>query len=287
MIKHALLFSVLFIFTNLSLAVTVNTKLFIVSDSLETVGGAKFPYRTFNETSVFNKTNTRIELNVFDSLSLWVVNKDSIAHNFNIIGFNGLLQSIPSNDSVLIGVKFSTVGNYIYHDPLDFPSQTYLGLAGMIVVKNDTHASFYWNIKEHDSTWNSELVNNNTVDWTTYDPKYFTINGNSNPNINLDTDARITGNIGDTIIVYIANTGQSIHSMHFHGYHATILFSSKNQSHVGRSKDTFPLYSMETVILQIVPDKSGEYPVHDHNLVAITANNVYPNGMFTTLLINP
>lgn len=277
----------MFLFSNQSKAVTVNKKIFIVSDSLESVGGTKFPYRTFNETAVFSETNARIELTIFDSLSLWVVNKDSITHNFNIIGFNGLLQSIPSNDSILVGVKFNTIGNYIFHDPLNFPVQTYLGLAGMIVVKNDVHNSFYWNIKEHDSTWNVNLVNNNIVDWTTYDPKYFTINGNSNPNINLDTDARITGNVGDTIIVYIANTGQSIHSMHFHGYHATILFSSKNGNHVGRSKDTFPLYAMESVILQIVPDKPGEYPVHDHNLVAVTGNNIYPNGMFTTLLITP
>mgnify|MGYP000129654495 CR=1 FL=1 len=287
MIKYILFFSVLFLFSNQSKAVTVNKKIFIVSDSLESVGGTKFPYRTFNETAVFSETNARIELTIFDSLSLWVVNKDSITHNFNIIGFNGLLQSIPSNDSILVGVKFNTIGNYIFHDPLNFPVQTYLGLAGMIVVKNDVHNSFYWNIKEHDSTWNVNLVNNNIVDWTTYDPKYFTINGNSNPNINLDTDARITGNVGDTIIVYIANTGQSIHSMHFHGYHATILFSSKNGNHVGRSKDTFPLYAMESVILQIVPDKPGEYPVHDHNLVAVTGNNIYPNGMFTTLLITP
>jgi hypothetical protein len=287
MIKHILFFSVLFLFSNQSIAVTVNKKIFIVSDSLESVGGAKFPYRTFNETPVFNETNTRIELTIFDSLSLWVVNKDSITHNFNIIGFNGLLQSIPSNDSVLVGVKFNTIGNYIFHDPLNFPVQTYLGLAGMIVVKNDIHSSFYWNIKEHDSTWNVDLVNNTIVDWTTYDPKYFTINGNSNPNINMDTDARLTGSVGDTLILYIANTGQSIHSMHFHGYHATILFSSKNGNHVGRSKDTFPLYAMETVILQIVPDKPGEYPVHDHNLVAVTGNNIYPNGMFTTLLITP
>ena len=85
----------------------------------------------------------------------------------------------------------------------------------------------------------------------------------------------------------MANTGQSIHSMHFHGYHATILYSSKNQTHVGRSKDTFPIHSMQTLVLQIVPDKPGTYPVHDHNLVAVTGNNVYPNGMFTTLLINP
>ena len=44
---------------------------------------------------------------------------------------------------------------------------------------------------------------------------------------------------------------------------------------------------METLILQIVPDKEGEYPIHDHNLVAVTGNNIYPNGIFTSILISP
>ena len=51
-------------------------------------------------------------------------------------------------------------------------------------------------------------------------------------------------------------------------------------------KDTFPVYSMETVVLELVPDKVGEYPVHDHNLVAVSGANLYPNGMFLTLFID-
>lgn len=273
--------------SNLSFGATVNEKIYIISDSIETVGGAKFPYKTYNNSNTFSRTNVRIELNVFDSLSLWVVNKDTIVHNFEIIDITGTVQSIPPNDSILLGVKFNAPGVHIYHDPLDYPTQTFLGLAGMIVVKDHNYSSFYWNMKGHDSIWNCELINNNTVDWNNYSPEYFTLNGNSNPDINADTDARVTGNVGDTLIINIANTGQGIHSMHFHGYHGTILYSSQNQSHVGRIKDTFPIYSMETLIIQIVPDKEGVYPVHDHNLVAVTGNNIYPNGMFTTILINP
>lgn len=282
----SLVFTLIFL-SNSVFSITVTKKIFIVSDSLETVGAIKFPYRTFNETQDFNQTNVRIELEVFDSLSLWVVNKDTIVHHFEINGFANTFYSIPVNDSVLVGAKFNVPNNYIFYDPLNFPTQSFLGLAGMIVVKDHNHDSFYWNIKEHDSTWNVNLLNNESVNWPEYNPKFFTINGNSNPNINLDSDARITGNVGDTLILYIVNSGQSIHSMHLHGYHATVLNSSKNALHIGRSKDTFPIYPMETLILQIIPDKPGEYPVHDHNLVAVTGNNIYPNGMFTTILINP
>ena len=118
-----------------------------------------------------------------------------------------------------------------------------------------------------------------------YYPDYFTVNGKSNPDINNDADARVIGGVGDTIRIYIANTGQSIHSMHFHGYHLRILYSSENVTHVDRSKDTFPIKSMETLVLELVPDKVGEYPVHDHNLVAVTGGGIYPNGMFLTMLI--
>ncbi len=76
-----------------------------------------------------------------------------------------------------------------------------------------------------------------------------------------------------------------IHSLHFHGYHLKIVFSSKTPSNVGRLKDTFPVHSMESIILELIPDQVGEYPVHDHNLVAVSGGNIYPNGMFLTLLI--
>ena len=269
-----------------STATTVNQSLYIVADSLLTVDGTKVPYLTFNETPNYIQSNPIIYLMVGDTLDLWVYNTDNSTHDFLIKGIN-VVQSIPANDSVFMQAILTVTGSYIYYDPSDFPKNTYLGLAGMIVVKNHNYASFYWNIKEHNSDWNTQLVLGNTVSWNQYDPKYFTINSVSNPNINTDPLARITGQVGDTLYLYITNTGLSIHSMHFHGYHATIKYSSKNGAHVGREKDTFPVYPMETIVLQIVPDKEGEFPIHDHNLVAVMGNNIYPNGMFTTILITP
>lgn len=286
MIRQIILYSFVF-FAVQSFAVTVNEKIYILSDSLQTVDNAKFPYITFNLTNSYSQDNPVLELDQGDSLDLWVVNFDSITHEFMISVYTTTLVSIPAGDSALVGYKFNNEGVYIYHDPLNAPTNQYLGLAGMLVVKNHNHDSFYWNIKEHKSDWNPILTNNGSVTWTDYYPNYFTINGKSNPDINNDPTARIIGNIGDTLILNIANTGQSIHSLHFHGYHAVVLFSSKSALDVGREKDTFPIYPQETLILRIIPDKEGEYPVHDHNLVAVTGNNYYPNGMFTTILISP
>jgi len=264
----------------------VSKSLYIVSDSLITFDGNSIPYITFNDSPVFSQSNPVINLLQHDTLALWIYNNDSIIHKFVIKGVSPVV-SIPSFDSVFIEEVFVNIGCYIYHDPLAFPQNTYLGLGGMIVVRDHNHSSFYWNIKEHNSYWNFQLTSGGTVTWNQYAPKYFTINGVSNPNINQDTLSRIVGQVGDTLCLNISNTGQSIHSMHFHGYHATIKYSSKNSFHIDRIKDTFPIYPMETLILQIVPDKEGEYPIHDHNLVAVTGNNIYPNGIFTSILISP
>jgi len=265
---------------------TLEKSLYIISDSIQTVDSLLVPYLSFNETDSYTKDSPIITLNYGDTLKLWVYNLDSISHGFAIKEVSGN-YTIPAGDSVYVEQVFVDEGLYIYHDTEEYPKNTYLGLAGMIVVNEVNDHNFYWNIKEHNAEWNFNLTEGLAVDWENYDPKYFTINGNSNPHINTDTLARITGTVGDTIYLNIANTGLSIHSMHFHGYHAEIMFSSLHPTHQGRIKDTFPVYPMETLRLKIVPHQAGEFPIHDHNLVAITGNNIYPNGMFTTILITP
>lgn len=248
--------------------------------------GVKFPYTTFNLNNSFDQSNPFIELNLDDSLILWVVNKDAIIHEFEIKGVFSP-QTIAPNDSILLELKMDEAGGFIYRDPSANLQQVYIGLGGSILVKDHNHNVFKWNIREHDSLWNVIIHNAGTVDWTMYDPEYFTINSVSNPNVNSNSDARITGSVGDTLYLYISNCGRSIHSIHLHGYHAEIIQSSKYPSHVGREKDTFPIESQETLVLRIIPDKPGEYPVHDHNLIAVSGNNIYPNGMFLTMLISP
>tara|TARA_B100000809_G_scaffold243770_1_gene269091 strand:+ start:1919 stop:2791 length:873 start_codon:yes stop_codon:yes gene_type:complete len=268
-------------------ASSVNSSLYIIGDSLQTVNAGKMPYFTFNKTNSFSQKNAIIELNVGDSLNLWIHNTDSIDHIFDIKGVVGINRIVPSGDSVNIIHQFNTAGLYIYYDSLNFPVYSYLGLAGSIVVKDNNHSSFFWNTKEHQSSWNESLATGGSVLWNDYQPDFFTINGLSHPDIITDPQINIVGNVGDTILVYIANTGRGMRSIHFHGYHAEIKYSSKYPSHIGRSKDTFPIHSMETVVLQIVPDKPGEYPVHEHNLIAVTGNSFYPNGMFSITNIQP
>ncbi|GAB5417298.1 MAG: hypothetical protein Crog4KO_28800 [Crocinitomicaceae bacterium] len=281
-----LLFALLLLVSCSAEAATVNASLYILRDSIHFDNGTALPYATFNATNVYSATNARLVVNTGDQLDLWVVNFDSDVHEFRIQGETSIV-SIPVGDSVQVLYDCSNPGVFIFHDPTNFPDLASVGLSGMLVVKDTQQAGFYWNIKEHQIGYNDSIFAGSTPDWLSYYPAHFTINGRSNPNINSDPDARVIGNVGDTIYVYVANTGQSVHSMHLHGYHATIVYSSKEPSHVGWSKDSMPIYPSETAVLEIVPDKPGEYPVHDHNLIGTTGGNIYPQGMFTTLLIAP
>jgi FtsP/CotA-like multicopper oxidase with cupredoxin domain len=265
----------------------VSQTLYINAGYLQTVDTLFLPQLAFNETSQFSSRNVVIRTAPGDTVFFKVINKDSVAHGLAIQGLGTLIGSVAPGDSATATAVFPQAGVFMYYDPTDLPKNVYLGLAGMISVEANTHAHFFWNLHEHQPDINDSLVLGKTIDWSTYYPRYFTINGLSNPFISQDASARIEGQVGDTLVIQIAHTGRSVHSIHFHGYHATIVSSSKFPNHAGRSKDSVPIYPMETMTLRIVPDKPGEFPVHDHNLVAVSGGNYYPNGMFMTMLITP
>ena len=263
----------------------VHDTVYINKGELITIDTNYYAFYAFNESPDFVATNNRINLAVGDSIYLAVVNTDTENHGFDVKNTTDYDVEILPGDTVEVPMLFSEPGAYIFYDHLDYPKYRYLGLGATITVDNFDGDQFFWNIKDHLGDWNDSLDGGYTVDWSMYYPDYFTINGFSNPLINDDPYARVAGAVGETMRIYITNTGQGTHSLHFHGYHLEIIYSSKNSSHEGRVKDTFPIESMETLILELVPDKTGEYPVHDHNLVAVSGGNIYPNGMFLTMLI--
>ena len=264
---------------------TVYDTLYLNKGTMTTADASSFAYLAFNNSDVFDQENHRITLSIGDSLYLRVINTDSEVHGFDITNTTGYSATIPAGDSATIACKFDELGIYIFHDNYNYPNNRYMGAAGMICVDDFADSKFYWNLKEHTESWNDSLNNGWTVNWMDYYPDQFSINGKNTPDINADVDARITGSVGETMRLYVANSGQSAHSLHFHGYHLEVIYSSKSSLQVGRSKDTFGVESMESMILELIPDKPGEYPVHDHNLVAVSASGIYPGGMFMTMLI--
>ncbi len=252
--------------------------LYINKGQMATVDGQDFPALAFNNSPVFNATNEIIHLNPGDLLQLTVVNNDNQPHNFQIKGLTVSAAPIAAGDSATYDITFPDKGFFNYFDDLSVANY-YMGLAGMVVVDSFAGKHFFWNLREHQSAKNIAIGNGQPVDFTEFQPDYFTINGRSHPDLANDPLAVVQGNVGDTLRVYICNSGLMSHSIHFHGFHPTIIYSSKYHEHQGRVKDTFPIDSKETLILEFVPDKAGLYPVHDHNLVAVTGGAEYPNGI--------
>jgi FtsP/CotA-like multicopper oxidase with cupredoxin domain len=265
---------------------SVQQTLYINRGSFVTVKNTTFPFLAFNETSTFNALNKVFVISTSDTLVLKVVNTDTVIHGFAAQSTGvPLLLSINAGDSAVASLYFANAGNYIYYDPLNTPSNRYLGLAGMICVSNSASRKYFWNLKEHETDFNNQLAQGNAVNWSNYYPDYFTINGKSFPDLQNDTTAKIAASVGDTLLIFVANTGQSMHSLHFHGFHPRCLFSSDGNRKLNWVKDTWGMKSMEALVLELIPDKSGKYSVHDHNLVAVSGGSTHPNGMFTIMEI--
>ncbi len=261
---------------------TVAKTLYINKGQMTTVDGIQFPTLAFNGSATFDAFNEIVHLQPGEALSLTVVNNDDQPHNFQIKGMNVPDTPIPAGDTAVFEIDFPDKGFFNYFDNFA-PENYYRGLAGMVVVDDFAGNHYFWNLREHESAKNIALGNGQSVDFTTYQPDYFTVNGKSQPDVQNDPLAAVEGQVGEPLRIYIANSGLMSHSIHLHGFHATLIRSSKYPAHDGRVKDTFPIETQETLILEIVPDKPGIYPVHDHNVVAVTGGGEYPNGMLVLM----
>jgi FtsP/CotA-like multicopper oxidase with cupredoxin domain len=271
-----------------SYSATYNVRLIITSGTLNLAGGVSAPGITYSENQTFQQASDLFIWLQGDDVNLKVVNMDNADHGFMIDGYADY-GTIVAGDSVEQNIPLNSIGVFRYYDPVNSPYNEYMGLSGIVHVKDpsDNIPYFYWDIREFEESWNTTIDGGGSPVLNTYNPAFFTINGNANPDINTDPVARVSGNVGNEFRIVMVNNGISIHSMHFHGYHLIIEDDSRSPGFVGRDKDTFPLYPKEHQVLSCIPDKEGEYPVHDHNLVAVTGNSEYANGMFVTMLISP
>lgn len=266
-----------------SVAATQFDTLYINRGEFVTIKKTSFPALAFNRSRAYETANALIVSHPGDTLDLDIINNDTAPHAFSLRSDDFSFTVIPSGGSHTQRIVTNNVGAYYYCDPLNYPQNAYMGLGGMIAVLPDNSKSYFWNIKEHELAYSNAIAQGQSVEWSKYDPDYFTINGKSFPDIELDSLAKIRASVGEKVYVFITNTGQSMHALHFHGFHCEVLASTNSNMTVGWKKDSFPVKRMSGVLLQLIPDKPGKYSVHDHNLVAITAGGTHPNGLFTIM----
>lgn len=254
--------------------------LFIVAGQ-RSLGNTSINQLNFSQSAFFENSPGLIAGKLGDTLHLTIINSDSNYHRVKFSSFTTSNDSIAPGDFLEYSLPLTEIGVFDFHDDLGNGVYKYLGLNGLLEI-GLTHPTFYWQLTETDTNWTLEEWNTNKP----YHPQFFSINNKSAPETMTDTVGTVTGSVGDTLLIAIVNHGLMKHAIHFHGYHCTIVFDSKDTNRIGWNKETFPIDIGAQMVLMLIPDQSGNYPVHDHNLMAVLGDGEYVKGMMTMLKIS-
>lgn len=240
----------------------------------------------FNDTPVFDTSNVALNTSADASLFLTVINMDTEPHDFGVDGIWSLGVNILPNDTTTFEIPPMAMGTYRY-----FSSDlrgVYLGLSGVLKVGLNMPHQFHWNLADcMPERMDSISSGGALLDDEPYVPRYFSINAYTYPHTALDANGYVSMALGDTCTISIVNSGMMDHVLHFHGFHVEYLSSTIQTSRIGWSKDTTPLLQGEAVTLLLIANQEGMYPVHNHNLIAVTNSGFYPGGMITLINITP
>jgi len=240
----------------------------------------------FNDTPVFDTSNVALNTSADASLFLTVINMDTEPHDFGVDGIWSLGVNILPNDTTTFEIPPMAMGTYRY-----FSSDlrgVYLGLSGVLKVGLNMPHQFHWNLADFmPERMDSISSGGALLDDEPYVPRYFSINAYTYPHTALDANGYVSMALGDTCTISIVNSGMMDHVLHFHGFHVEYLSSTIQTSRIGWSKDTTPILQGEAVTLLLIANQEGMYPVHNHNLIAVTNSGFYPGGMITLINITP
>lgn len=271
--------------SQLSYASIIHQKIVLNKGELLTVDSVQVPYYAFNADTVFGQTNERLKIVIGDSLVLSVMNNTADVQEFVLTDFS-INRTIAAGATEQVTLHALKAGIHIYLAGKSGKQIDLWGAAGMLIITNQSDAvksTFYWNLKDFESQKVLQLDSGKSVDWSTYYPDYFMVNGLGKDQLVGDAASNVKGAVGESILIMLTNTGNVNHSIHFHGYHCLAQEVTSKRVQKGCSKDTFPLEAGDGLILLLVPDKPGFYPVHDHNLIAVSGGGKYPNGIFMVL----
>jgi hypothetical protein len=240
----------------------------------------------FNETPVFFAQNKTFELNSGDQLLLHVINNDILEHTFTIDGLIETGNLIPGGGDADFFVNVPDESAVRFYS--DKPYGHLLGASGLILCGYENYARYYWNFFDQQDTLTDKIdAGTETTIPLDYAPDVFSVNMKVGTELEMDTLTFIMEDVGDTIILVIANSGNMNHNLHFHGFHVTILDIEISAYMTDWIKDSFPVVVNEVMIVRMVPHQDGMYMVHNHNLITTTTNGVYPGGMMSMMMIMP
>lgn len=253
-----------------------------INTGFATLSADTIPALRFNISASWDSINTVIQLQPEMPVMMVVANQDSVPHNLGIWPLNSFGPTIEANSTQTITIPALPAGTYRMHSTSD--RGMVLGASMMLRVGYEDLQHFQWNLNEWDTVRTHLAHILAPVDFAApYEPRQFTINERVFPNTIADSTAFVDIALNQSVYISIVNHGYMEQVLHFHGFHVELLQSSMHPERVGWIKDTVPLYSGECVIVRLDAIQTGTYPVHAHNLIAVTNAGFYPGGMITQI----
>lgn len=276
--------SIFYVGLCLTLAVQVHAQeleLFLNKDTAS-IQGVSITGAAFNWDVQYATKNAILTLESGTTYELSITNTDSLDHSFTIDGV--LSENLPAEQTTSITIGPFDEGTFRYYSDQTYGS--WIGASGQILVGFSDETQHFWNLFDLSPDLTYELADVTVTSFPgDYQPEWFTINGASFPDTLEDEDAYIQTSIGESIVISIVNSGHMEHVLHFHGFHVEIIECSINSRYDGWIKDTLPLKCGEAMTVRLVPNLLGIYPVHNHNLIAVTNAGFYPGGQLTHIVV--
>ncbi|WP_222430774.1 multicopper oxidase domain-containing protein [Cohnella terricola] len=268
-------------------------------------------YSLTNEPGSATFPAPALEVNEGDQVEIILTNigpkKSGIKRLAHTIHFHGLdtdqqNDGVPhTSPAIQVGGSFKYqfkakhAGTFFYHCHVDTIEHLQMGMYGAFIVKAKNGINQAWTggpsfdkdyvflLNEIDPVWHQAVEEGKPYDRTNFHPKYWTINGKAYPDSEKDPTSYIDGEVGETVLIRLINSGYEPHSFHMHGYHFQIIASDGRPLPEPVTKDTVLIGPGERYDLLVTFDQSGMFPFHSHNIVDNTNNGAYPGGLHTMI----
>lgn len=293
-------------------AATISKTFYITGGTITMPDGVGVYCKGFSDSATgLNVPAASIICQEGDTLSITVVNKLAVTHNFVIGGLKPGDAPLASTGDILSGssktltytIPTGKAGSYLFYDNKT-TYNVFLGLHGGLAImpagkSNQMYSGSptfvkqqFWIFNDIDPALNSAVQRNGAVP-TTFTPRYFTINGltsrppgaagHGDPTIDAlyDTRSKLVGRVGDRTLVRILNAGMCSHAVHTHANHMEWLTDRGTVRPSVWKKDTLYLRNKLGKLDAIFPFDAppdayppvskGHFPMHLHDEMSQTA----------------
>ncbi len=261
-------------------------RLMLKDTILTAVDGTTLPVVFFLSTTDTARRMSSVLTSEAAFIQFTINNQTDFEHTWSLLQSGTVPILIPARDSVIFTIPVPPPGIYLYGDTNRYARAQ--GLVGTLVRPDpDPVQNRFYNLvlNEQDAAWLEALSQGTQPDFTSYAPRYFTINGLSAPATFSHGSTAINGLLGEKLKLRVANAGRLPHTLHFHGYHIKMLSRNHTQLSRPKIKDSVPVLAGGTVTVEITLNQTGTFPLYDAGLLSVTGAGVFPNGMLLYLTV--